>query len=287
MPNQHKFFLKFVYWALAIILVLAILSVVWLYSGTLTHAKIKIFQTVPLPMALVNGHPLSMQDFLIRFSVAQKTLGQSNGQQTKFAIVQQLILEAEVSQLAQQRDVSVSQKQIGDEYLVLSEQTNLQGQTDFKNLLLSQNLDEGIFKNNVIKPELLFNQLRIWFNSQAGLNPQAYQLANGLIEQINGGKDMTALASQFSEDPAGKSSGGDMGFVQITDLSGELRESVANMKPGEAKIIPGLYGLYIIRLEQETGNQLHLREIFLNTADFNSWLGSQTKKFKIINLLTI
>jgi len=287
MPNKHHKILKYGCLISAIALVLVILAAAWLYSGTLTPGKIKIFQTIPLPMALVNGHPLSMKDFLIRFAAAQKTLAQNNAQQTKPAIVQQLIKEAEVSQLASQREVSVNQKQIDQEYSALSAQTNLEGQANFEGFLQSRGLTENILKNSVIKPELLLNQLQIWFNSQPNLSPQAYQLANSLLGQINSGTSMSALAGQFSQDPTGKSLGGDMGFVQITDLSQELRESVSGLKPGETKIIPGLKGLHIIRLEEQTGNLLHLRGIFLNTNDFNAWLDTQTKNFKVINLLRI
>lgn len=286
MSNKHYKILKQVYWISAIILVFIILSVVWLYSGTLTQGKIKIFQTLPLPMALVNWHPIPMKDFLVRFGAAQKTLSQNNEQQIKFAIVQKLIMEAEVSQLAAQRGVSASAQQINQEYLILSDQTNLQGQRDFKNFLQNQGLNEYYLKNNVIKPKLLLERLQIWFNSQPNLNSRAYRLANNLLEQINGGGDMAVLAGQFTEDPAGKGTGGDMGFVQITDLSGELRESASALKPGDVKIISGLGGLYIIRLEEQTGNRLHLREIFLNADNFNAWLDSQTEKFKVIILWT-
>jgi uncharacterized membrane protein len=287
MPNKHHKILKYVCLISAILLILVISAAIWLYTGTLTQGKIKIFQTLPLPMALVNGHSLSMKDFLIRFAVAQKIFAQNNAQQAKTAIIKQLILENEVSQLAAQRGIFVSQKQIDQEYSVLSAQTNLQGQPNFEKFLQSRNLDESIFKNSVIKPKLLLDQLQTWFNFQPNFSPQAYALANRLFAQINSGGEIAALAGQYSEDPAGKSSKGDMGFVQITDLSPELRESVSSLKSGETKIIPGLTGLHIIRLEKQTGNQLHLKEIFLNINNFNAWLDNQTKNFKIINLLNI
>lgn len=285
MPITRRTIIKFVFWALAIILVLIIAAVAWLYSGALTPPKIKIFRILPMPIALVNGQPLFMKDYLVRDAVAQKTLGRNSQRQTALAVVQQMINEAEVSQLAAQEGVSVSQKQIDDEYLAVSERANLHGQKNFEIFLQSQGLNENFFKNNIIKPELLLNQLRIWVNSQPNLNSQAYQSAGSLLKQINSGGDMADLASRFTQNLAGKSSGGDMGFVQITDLSRELRESVSALKPGETKIIPGLEGLFIIRLEGQSGNRLHLREIFLNTNDFNSWLDSHKENFKIIKLL--
>jgi len=287
MQKKHLSALKKFYWVLAFVLILLITTVVWLYSGTLSEAKLKIFKTVPLPMALVNGRPISAGKFLARFAVAQKTLGQNGAEGTKLAIASELIREAEVSRLASQRDVAVSAKQIDLEYAAVSGQTDLGGGPNFEEFLQSRGLSESSFKNDVLKPKLLLNGLRIWFNLQPNLNSAAYQKANSLLEQINSGGNMPALAARFSEDAAGKSADGDMGFVQITDLSPELRESVSNMKPGEVKIIPGLLGINIIRLEGQTGNLLHLRQIFLNTNDFNAWLDSQAKNFKIINLLKI
>lgn len=286
MPRAKKSF-KILYWILLVLLILLSVFLAWLYSGTVTSAKVVIFQAVPLPMALVNGYPLPMKDFLIRLNIAQKTLGKPAAQKAKSDIIKKLIREQEVSQLARQKDVSVSQKQIDQEYSRLAGQTNLQGKANFGEFLAARGLTENILKNNIIKKQLLLNQLLIWFNSQPALSPEAYARANSLIEKIKNGEDMPSLASQFTQDELGKQTGGDMGFVQIIELSPELREGVSSLEPNQAKIVPGTAGLHVIRLEQQLGNQLHLREIFLNTSSFDVWLNAQTKKFSVINLLKI
>jgi len=287
MQNNRTRIVKVVWSISAIVFALIVAGGVWLYSGALTAGKIKVFQTLPLPMAVVNLQPLSMKDFLTRFAVAQTALGPGGAQDARPGIVAELVKETEISQLAAWRDVTVSQKQVDDQYGVLAARTNLQGQPNFEKFLQIQGLDAKQFKNNIIRPELLYSQLEIWFNSRADLNPEAYRLANNLLSQINSGGSMGVLASEYSQDPIGKNSQGDIGFVQITDLSPELREGVSTLKPGEAKIIPGQNGLFIIRLESQTGNLLHLRQIFLNTNDFNVWLDSQFKNFIVINLLKI
>lgn len=210
-----------------------------------------------------------MSDLTLRVNIGQKSgLGASQS-----LIYSQLIKEEEISQLARARDISVSQKQIDDEYAALAIKDSL-------------GLSGGEIKNQIIKPVLLLKELRLWFNSQRNLNEQTYKLADSLLDRIN--KDsglMPELAGQFSEDKTGKSVKGDMGFVQITDLSPELRESASSMKTGETKIVPGILGLYLFRLEEQHGNQVHLRTIFLNTSDFDAWFNGEFKKFNVINLV--
>jgi len=259
----------------------------WLYSGPLTPPKIAVFRVVPLPMALVNFQPLPMGNFLTRFSAAQKVLGQPQAEQDKFKIVDRLIWELELRQMASGRDIFISQKQIDQAYADAGETVDLKGSANFQNYLASQGLSPDAFKEDALRPAILLSQLHVWFNSQQNLNPQAYQLADSLIGEINSGTDMAVLAGEYTQDPAGKEASGDMGFVQITDLSPELRETAGGMKVGEAKIIPGAAGLYIFRDEGQIGNQIHLRDILLQTSDFNAWLDNQIKNFKVINLLKI
>ncbi len=279
MPKLRINFLKPLIWALLFAVIVAVAMLVWLYTGSLSTAKVKIFQKVPLPMALVNGQPLLMSAFLTRYNVAQLSSNGSVNPQLKISIYNQLIKEAVVAQTASQKDISVNRAQIDFEY------SALQSQSNFQPSLQNFGFDPNSFKNDVIKPNLLLQHLQIWFNSQPNLNPNAYALANDLITQINGGQDMAVLAGKYAQNLTDKGSEGDMGFVQITDISPELRESVSELKPGETKIIPGLKGLYLIILEEQTGNSLHLREIFLPTANFNDWLESQIKNFNIINFL--
>ena len=140
MQKKRPGALKFIYWTLAIVLIF-LAAAFWLYSGTLIQAKLKIFKTVPLPMALVNGRPISTGEFLARFAVAQKTLGQNGAERTKFAVASELIQEAEVSQLASQRDVAVSAKQIDSEYSAVLAQTDLGGEPNFEEFLQSRGLN--------------------------------------------------------------------------------------------------------------------------------------------------
>jgi len=286
---MRKFY-KYFFSVLAILLLVLIFGGLWLYSGTLTQAKAKVFEKLPLPMALVNGQPILMKDFLFRSAIAGKILGSQLDQQTKNRvgenILNELIGEQEIGQLAARRNLVVNQKDIDREYLAQTKLLEGQG----KNLAQSlggYGMDQNFFKNQVIEPRLLSDKLQIWFNSQASLNTEAYDQAAFLLGQIQNGADISKLASKYSQSDSEKKVSGDLGFVQDTDLTDELQEAVDSLKIGETKIIPSRYGLHVIRLEEKNGNQLHLREIFLNTSDFDAWLKSQTQNFKIKKLITI
>lgn len=264
----------------------------WLYVGRLTEAKIKLFKILPFPAATVNGQILPMSEFLFRYDLAKRMLGANaaaqNDAELKKQIYNQIIQEAQIRELSKKYRVSVSSKELDAEYLIRAGQTtNLEGKKDFAELLNSYHLTESDYKNKVIKQQLLADKLRVWHNSQTGLSPQTYKQAQSLAERIQKGENMPMLAAAFSEDSVGKAAGGDLGFVNVSEALPELRETLAGMKTGDLKIISSRFGLHIVRLEETNGNQLHLRQIFLKTSDFQSWQASQTKTFKIYKLINI
>jgi len=67
----------------------------------------------------------------------------------------------------------------------------------------------------------------------------------------------------------------------------ELREPVELLKDGEVKILPSRLGLHIIKQEAQAGSEKHLRQIFLQTENFDSWLSGQTQNFNVKKLVNI
>ncbi len=63
---------KLLYIIPALIVVIVVATVAWLYTGTLTTAKSKVFTKVPLPAAIVNNKLLSAKELLARLELAKK-----------------------------------------------------------------------------------------------------------------------------------------------------------------------------------------------------------------------
>ncbi|AJE04744.1 peptidylprolyl isomerase [Geobacter pickeringii] len=71
-----------------------------------------------------------------------------------------------------------------------------------------------------------------------------------VLYEAKGGKDFADLARQYSDDPAAKKNGGDLGTFRKEDILPEFEENLTRMKPGEVSdLINTPTGLHILKLE--------------------------------------
>ena len=71
-----------------------------------------------------------------------------------------------------------------------------------------------------------------------------------VLYEAKGGKDFAELARQYSDDPAARKNGGDLGTFRKEDILPEFEESLTRMKPGEVSdLINTPTGLHILKLE--------------------------------------
>jgi peptidyl-prolyl cis-trans isomerase C len=75
--------------------------------------------------------------------------------------------------------------------------------------------------------------------------------AKQLIDQLKKGADFAKLASEKTTDPAGKSSGGDLGYFAEGDMVPEFAKSAFALKPGEFSRTPvkTQFGWHVIKVE--------------------------------------
>lgn len=277
---KTKFFVKFLLVVLSVILIAAMIVVYWLYSGNLTQNKTKVFNLLPLPIAKVDGTFIPMRSYIFRQFIASKLLAQTEPAANK-QILNKLILEAQVEALAKRFGVRVANKELEDSFLLAKNAPGSFRETSLESFLNNANLSESNFKEQVLLPELLLTNLKIWQNSQRNLNEDAYILADSLIKQLQNGERMADLASRFSSDSVEKNIGGDVGFIDPAQALPELKEPLFKLQTGEVKILPSRLGLHIIKAEDKQGNLTHFSEIFLKNYSFDSWFKTQTQNFKI------
>jgi peptidyl-prolyl cis-trans isomerase C len=82
--------------------------------------------------------------------------------------------------------------------------------------------------------------------------------AKAIIEQLNKGADFAKLASEKTNDPAGKASGGDLGYFTQADMVPEFAQAAFALKVGEYTKAPvkTQFGWHVIKLEdRRQGNQ--------------------------------
>lgn len=74
--------------------------------------------------------------------------------------------------------------------------------------------------------------------------------ALAVLADARSGKDFAELAKRFSEDPAARKDGGDLGSFKKGDMQPELEKAILSLKPGEISgVVTTPIGLHIIKLE--------------------------------------
>ena len=94
----------------------------------------------------------------------------------------------------------------------------------------------------------------IFFKTGEKASPEDVQrskaTALAVLADAKGGKDFAELAKRFSEDPAARKDGGDLGSFKKGDMQPELEKAIISLKPGEvSELVTTPIGFHIIKLE--------------------------------------
>ena len=74
--------------------------------------------------------------------------------------------------------------------------------------------------------------------------------AMAVLADAKSGKDFAELAQKFSEDPAARKDGGDLGSFKKGDMQPDLEKTILSLKPGEiSDLVTTPIGFHIIKLE--------------------------------------
>jgi len=110
-----------------------------------------------------------------------------------------------------------------------------------------------------------------------------------VLFEARSGKDFAELSRQYSDDPAAKQTGGDIGSFSKGDVQPEFAENLAKMQPGEiSDLVYTAGGLYIIKVEErrpgtakpfesvksEVEDQLYRKK---SEERFNQWVADLRK----------
>ncbi len=72
-----------------------------------------------------------------------------------------------------------------------------------------------------------------------------------VLAEAKGGKDFAELAKTYSEDPAARTDGGDLGRFKKGDMQQELERAILSMNQGDvSELVYTPIGFHIIKLEE-------------------------------------
>ncbi|MEA1912800.1 MAG: peptidylprolyl isomerase [candidate division WOR-3 bacterium] len=86
--------------------------------------------------------------------------------------------------------------------------------------------------------------------------------AKKILSEYQSGKDFASLANKYSEDPASKFIGGELGSFKFQDLP-QYFSGVLNLSEGEADIFKSPMGYHIVKVNKRGPGLLDLAHIFL------------------------
>jgi parvulin-like peptidyl-prolyl isomerase len=204
----------------------------------------------------------------------------------------QITSAQQTAAVARKYGVSVGQAQLDQQLILLKQRT-----PNFSQLLVQYGLSENNFKTSVLKPELLYTNLEVWFNSQKTLNPSAYALADSLKQQLTATSATSSLfarlAVAYSQDKTTAATNGDLGFVETGNVWPEFQAALDTAKFGDVQIVPGRDGLYIFQILAKDSNgpnssqRAEVKEIYLKTNSFEDWYNNEIKNIKIKNIYNL
>ncbi len=100
----------------------------------------------------------------------------------------------------------------------------------------------------------------------------------GLRDRITKGESFETLAKEYSEEPAAKSTGGNLGFQKSEDLDQTFVGAALRLKPGEISgVVESQFGMHIIQMIERRGNEFNSKHILVKPASTKGDLNDAVK----------
>jgi parvulin-like peptidyl-prolyl isomerase len=291
--------------------VVALVAVVILVFGILIYAYksenpvVKaVAQVVPYPVQSVNGRFVSYKDYLFEVEANERAYqnnaklnnqpavdftsadGKKLVKQIKQHSMQKLQGDALVAQLADQKKVKVTDKEVND---LINQLYQRYGGKDTLLKTLNQIYGWKIDDlKRVVRKQLLAKNLEAKVTSDPAVDATAKAKAQDVLKKIKDGGDFAALAKQYSQ-ASDAANGGDLGFFSKGQLPDNVQAAAEALQPGQVSdAIKTQYGYEILKvLEKKDDGSVHAQHILIKTVDFNQYFQDELKKAKIKTYLKV
>jgi len=165
---------------------------------------------------------------------------------------------------------------------------------------VSDNEAEAYYQSHLDRyaEEELFKARHIFIKVDEKAPADQIQLAMSkalkVLFEARQGKDFIALAKEYSDDPAAKKDGGDLGTFKKGEMLADLENAILPLKPGEVgELVSSPSGLHIVKLEERlTGRykpfetvKADIRELLYRQKQderFSSWMKELRAKASIV-----
>lgn len=250
-----------------------------------------VTKVIPFPVAKAGKDFVSYENYLFElrhylhyYETQQKTdFSSDSGKQQLAAFkkraLDKVINDAYTKNLAKQKGVSVSDREVEDQVRILRNQNRLGGSDKVFEDVLKEYWGWSVddFKRS-LKTQLLAQKVI------AKLDTATSDKAQKALSEIQKGADFAAVAKAYSDDTATKDNGGDYGFLidkTNRDIPAQTTDALFKLQPGQtSQIINNGYGLEIVKVIEVQGDKLKAAHISFNFKDINTYLNDLKEKQK-------
>ena len=289
----------------ALVAVVVVVFGVLIYGYKSESPAVKaVAQVIPYPVERVNGSFVSYSDYLFEVD-ANKRAYQNNAKlnnqpavnftssdgkklvkQIKEHAMDKLKSDAIVAQLAAQKHVKVSDKEVND---LINQLYSRYGGKDTLLKTLNQIYGWNLTDlHKVVYKQLLAKDLETKVTSDPAVDATAKAKAQDVLKQVKNGGDFSALAKKYSQ-ASDAASGGDLGFFTKGQLPDNLQSAAEALQPGDVSdVIKTQYGYEIIKvIEKKDDGSIHAQDILIKTVDFTEYFQDQVKKAKVNKYINV
>ena len=289
----------------AVLVVVLVLFGVLIYGYKSENPAVKaVAQVVPYPVEKVNGRLVSYNDYLFEVEANKRAyqnnaklnnqqpvdFGSADGKklvtQIKQHALDKLKSDALVAQLADQKHVKVTDKEVND--LINQLYQRYGGKATLLktlNQIYGWNLND---LHRVVYKQLLAKDLEDKVTADPAVDATAKKTAESVLSDIKGGADFGDMAKKKSQ-ASDAASGGDLGFFTKGQLPDNEQAAAEALQPGQVSdVIKTQYGYEIIKvLEKKDDGSIHAQHILIKTVDFNSWFQAQLNQAKTTKYIKV
>lgn len=296
---RRRLLIVFVVGLIGVVVVGLLTLSIGVYAADWNSNVIKqIVRFVPLPAASVNGRWRPYYDFMdavstLEYSFSQPSVLQASGlttkptsQQVRTMVLDRMVKEELVRQLARRRNVTVSQADLQAEMNKLVEQS---GDTAAVAAQIKQlyNWDLETFRQRVVEPYLLRQRLQESIGTDESINAAEAERAQQLLERVQPGtEDFQAIAREVNEDVT-KSSGGDLGIFSRGQRDPALEAAAFSLEVGQVSgLVRTSEGWHILKVLEKIpadepsgeGERVHVAHLFISAKPLDQWLFEQAQQ---------
>lgn len=277
---------------LAVLVVFFSFTALSLYKFKSTSTFIyRVTQVVPFPAAKAGSSFVSYEDYLFEirqyihyFETQEKVdfnedAGRQQLEAQRKIALDKVIDQAYIRQIAKQKGITVSSKEVDSEIELLQSQNRLGGNPAALRDIISDYYGWTIndFRRSLTDRVLFTKVLE-------ALDTETTDRAKAALAEVKAGGDFAALAAKYSDDASTKDNGGEIDFLidkVDRNVPAQMTSAIYALKPGETSGLVNVgYGLEIVKNLEVKDGKIRAAYILFNFKDMQVFLNTEKEKHK-------